>query len=128
MMRIILALLFVAHGIAHLPGFLVPWKIGHSADVPYSPTVLNGAVDLGPVAMRALSTLWVIAALGFVVAGIATVRGDPGWSTLALGVTTFSLVLTFLGCPLSRIGAALNLLLLAILLLGPSLGWSPSGA
>ena len=127
-MRVVLALLFVFHGIAHLPGFLVPWKIVHSADVPYTTTVLGGAVDLGPVGMRALSAFWVLATLGFVMTGIATFRDDPGWVTLALGVTTFSLILTLLGWPLSRIGAVLNLVLLAFLLLGARLGWSPSGA
>jgi hypothetical protein len=64
--------------------------------------------------------------LGFVAAGIATFRGDPGWPTLALGVTTLSSVLTMLGWPLSRVGAALNLLLLAYLVLGNGQGWLPS--
>lgn len=127
-MRIVLALLFVVHGIAHLSGFLVPWKIVQSADAPYTTIVPGGAVDLGPVGMRALSALWVLATLGFVMTGIATFRGDPGWPTLALGVTTLSLILTILSWPLSRIGAALNLVLLAFLLLGARLGCSLTGA
>jgi len=126
-MRIALAFLFVVHGIAHLPGFLVPWRLAAPADMPYTTTVLGGAVDLGPVGIRAMSTLWLLAALAFVAAGIATFRGEAGWPTLALGVTLFSLVLSILGWPQARIGLALNLVLLAYLLLGARLGWLPGG-
>ena len=110
-MRIALALLFIVHGIAHLPGFLVPWRLAAPADMPYTTTVLGGAVDLGPVGIRAMSTLWLLAAL----------------APLALGVTLFSLVLSILGWPQARIGLALNLVLLAYLLLGARLGWLPGG-
>jgi len=124
-MRIALAFLFVVHGIAHLPGFLVPWRLAAPADMPYTTTVLGGAVDLGPVGIRAMSTLWLLAALAFGAAAVATFRGEVGWPTLAVGVTLFSLVLSILGWPQARVGLALNLVLLAYLLLGARLGWLP---
>jgi hypothetical protein len=126
-MRIALALLFIVHGIAHLPGFLVPWKLAAPGEMPYTTTVLGGTVDLGPVGIRAMSTLWVLAALGFVMAGVATFRGETGWPTLAVGVTLFSLLLTVIGWPQARIGLALNLVVLAYLALGARLGWLPLG-
>jgi hypothetical protein len=64
--------------------------------------------------------------LAFVVAGVTTFLDDIAWRTLALSATLASLALTVLGWPYSRIGLALNLLLLVYLLLGAKLGWLPS--
>jgi hypothetical protein len=122
-MRIALAFLFIAHGIAHLPGFLVPWRLAAPAGVPYTTAVIDGAVELGPVGIRVVGGFWLLAALAFVVAGVATFHNSAQWPTLALGVTLFSLGLSVLGWPQARIGLVLNLLLLAYLLLGGRLGW-----
>jgi uncharacterized protein YjeT (DUF2065 family) len=121
-MRIALALLLVLHGIAHLPGFLVPWRLAAPADIPYTTTVLGGTADLGPLGIRMVSLLWLTAALAFVIAGVATFLDDAAWRTLAIGATLASLALTVLGWPQARIGLVLNLMLLAFLFLGARVG------
>ena len=125
-MRTALSFFFIVHGIAHLPGFLVPWRLAAPAEIPYTTTVLGGTADLGPIGIRIVSMLWLVAALAFVVAGVTTFLDDVAWRTLALTATLASLALTVLGWPYSRIGLALNLLLLAYLLWGARLGWLPS--
>ena len=125
-MRIALSLLFIVHGIAHLPGFLVPWRLAAPAGVPYTTTVLAGTADLGSVGIRLVSILWLLAALAFIAAGVATYLDDIAWRTLALGTTVASLALTVIGLPQSRIGLVLNLVLLTYLLAGSSLGWLPA--
>jgi hypothetical protein len=125
--RTALSLFFIVHGIAHLPGFLVPWRLATPAEIPYTTTVLGGTADLGPVGIRIVSVVWLLAALAFVVAGVATFLDDAAWRTLAVAATLASLALTVLGWPYSRIGLVLNLLLLAYLLWGARLGWLPSG-
>jgi hypothetical protein len=52
---------------AHLPGFLVPWRLAAPAGMPYTTTVLGGTADLGSVGIRIVSFLWLLAALAFVV-------------------------------------------------------------
>jgi hypothetical protein len=123
--RLALSLLFIVHGIAHLPGFLVPWRLAAPATMPYTTTVLGGTADLGPVGIRIVSILWLFAAVAFVAAGAATFLEDAAWRTLAITATLASLALTVLGWPQSRIGLALNLLLLAYLIWGARLGWLP---
>ena len=127
-MRIALSLLFIVHGMAHLPGFLVPWRLAAPAGMPYTTRVLGGTADLGPVGIRMVSILWLFAAVAFVVAGAATFLGDAAWRTLAIAATLASLALTILGWPLSRIGLTLDLVLLAYLLLGARLAWFPQPA
>ena len=126
-MRSVLSVLFIIHGIAHLPGFLVPWRLAAPAEMPYTTTVLGGTADLGTVGIRVVSIVWLFAALAFVVAGVATFLDDAAWRTLAVAATLASLALTVLGWPYSRIGLGLNLLLLAYLFGGAKLGWLPEG-
>lgn len=126
-MRVALSLLFIVHGIAHLPGFLVPWRLAAPAEMPYTTTVFGGTADIGPVGIRIVSILWLLTALAFVVAGVATFLDDAGWRTLAIAATLASLALTVLGWPQSRIGLALNLVLLPYLVWGAKLGWLPGG-
>ena len=53
-MRFALAALLIAHGVAHLVGFLVPWKLLSTAEVPYRTTVLGGLIEVGDAGARAL--------------------------------------------------------------------------
>jgi hypothetical protein len=124
-MRIALSVFFLVHGIAHLTGLLVPWQLAPSAEMPYTTRVLGGTADLGPVGIRMVSILWLLAAVAFVVAGAATFLEDAAWRTVAIVATVASLALTVLGWPQSQIGLALNLLLLAYLIWGAKLGWLP---
>ena len=45
-MRFVLALLLVAHGVAHLVGFVASWKLATLAELPYKTTVFSGRVDV----------------------------------------------------------------------------------
>ncbi len=115
-MRLAFAFFLLIHGIAHLPGFVMPWRLATLTGMPYKTTLLNGAVDAGPAGARFIGLLWLIAGLGCIATAVAALRGVPRWPTLALGVLLLSLVLSVLGWPDSSMGLAINLGLLAILL------------
>jgi hypothetical protein len=95
-MRFAFAFFLLIHGIAHLPGFVVPWRLATLTEMPYKTTLLNGAVDAGPVGARVIGLLWLLA---------------------GLGVLVLSLALCVLGWPDSGMGLVINLGLLAILFL-----------
>ena len=116
-MRFAFAFFLLIHGIAHLPGFVVPWRLATLTEMPYKTTLLSGAVDVGPVGARAIGLLWLLAGLGCVATAVAALRGTPGWPTFALGVLGLSLALSVLGWPDSGMGLVINLGLLAILFL-----------
>jgi hypothetical protein len=125
-MRIAVAILLLIHGVAHLPGFVVPWRLAAMPQMPYKTTLLKGSFDAGDAGIRMVGVLWLLAGLGLVAAAVATLRGSSNWPTITLGVLVFSLALCILGWPDSRIGAALNLVLLAALLVGTKAGWLPA--
>jgi hypothetical protein len=67
-MRLAFALFLLVHGIAHLPGFVVAWRLAALREMPYKTTLLDGVVDAGPVGARIVGLLWLLAGLGCVVA------------------------------------------------------------
>ena len=119
-MRFVFAGLLIAHGIAHLVGFAVPWKLMSSAEVPYRTTILGGAIDVGGTGARALGVLWLITALAFVVLAGAVLLGwnVRFWTFAALSL---SIVLCVAGWPDARIGLAVNGVVLTVLLAMPAL-------
>ena len=122
-MRIALSILLLLHGIAHLPGFLVSWRLMKAETVPYGTTIVGGALDVGDAGIRFVGVLWLLVAAACLVAGVAGLRGTTGWPTLALTAVTFSFLLCILGWPAARIGLVVDVALLAVLSVGVWHGW-----
>lgn len=114
-MRTAVAIFMMLHGIAHLPGFVVPWRIATFKDTPYKTTLLAGRIDVGDVGIRIIGVLWLIVAIAFVVAGIAMIADTEWWGAMAGCVALISLVLSLLSLPEARIGVAVNIAILALL-------------
>lgn len=122
-MRIALVVLMALHGIAHLPGFMVPWRLLDSPEMPYETTLLAGRVEVGGGGIRAVGVLWLLAALAFVAAAFG-VWAQRGWGMpLAVGCALASLVLCALAWPRSMIGVPVNAAILLWLLLASHFGW-----
>ena len=113
-----LAFLLFAHGVAHVVGFLVPWRlIPESRSWAYKTTLLGGLVDVGDTGIRVVGVLYLVALAGFAVAAVAVATTQPWWWLLTLVVTVYSLLMTVLGWPEARIGVFLNVAIVAALLL-----------
>ncbi len=119
-MRFALAALLIAHGVAHLVGFVVPWRLVSTAEVPYRTTILGGVTDLGDAGARALGVVWLVAALAFVLLAGAVLAG---WNVRlwVFAMLALSSVLCVVGWPEARIGLVVNAVLLAALLAMPDL-------
>ncbi len=83
-MRILLGVLMILHGFAHVVGFAGPW--GLSKSVPYKTTVLGGHLDLGALGIRVLGLFWLGCAIAFAVTGLATLVRAHWWHSAALVV------------------------------------------
>ena len=116
--RFALGLLMVLHGIAHLPGFVGPWRLATIEGLPYRTTVLGGRLDIGDAGMRVLGAAWLALALGFGLAGALALANRPWWSAAATAAALASLVICLVQLPEARIGAVVDLLLLAALVVG----------
>jgi hypothetical protein len=127
MIRIIAAIFLILHGLIHLIGFLVPWGLVKIDSFKYGTTILAGKIDLGETGIRIVGLLWIVGAIGFVIAGIGLWMVLPWWFTLLMAVTLYSLVLCILGWPDSQYGFYINLIILGVLLFGERVGLSFPG-
>jgi hypothetical protein len=90
-MRVFSGLPMLLHGAAHLPGFVVSWRLAELAEMQYRTTLLAGALDVGDVGIRIVGVVWLVAAVGFWVAGAGALAGRAWWVPLALRVAALSL-------------------------------------
>jgi hypothetical protein len=112
-MRMILAILMVLHGVAHLPGFVNEWRLASLEGLPYRTTILAGRLDLGEQGIRVVGTLWLAAAIAFWAAGAGAFADRPWWIPVAALVALASLVLSLVELPEAKIGVLVNLVILA---------------
>ena len=120
-MLIVATIVLVLHGLIHLMGTAAYMKLAVIQQLPYKTTVLGGRWDLGAGGIAVYGVLWAVAAVGFVVAALAFWFGWAGWQPLLLGVTLLSLALTALDWDVAFAGVILNIVILALLGLGPRL-------
>ena len=120
-MRFVLAFLLVAHGVAHLVGFVSSWKLATLAELPYKTAVFSGRVDVGDAGIRVMGVLWLLAALAFLVAALA-VATETSWAVrFTLAAVIAYLILCVVGWPDARIGVAVNVGLALLLAIGARL-------
>ena len=116
-MRLLLSVVLVGHGVAHLVGFVSSWRLMRLPEVPYRTTIFGGRVDLGDGGIRVVGVLWLLAGVSFVAGAWAVMSGSSVWQlvvTFAFGV---SLVLCFAGWPDARLGFVANGVVLGLALL-----------
>ena len=116
-MRIVLAILMVVHGLAHLVGFAGAWRLAPDG-IPYKTTILAGSVDLGDSGIRAVGLLWLGLAAAFIVVAVGAFGAFQWWPQAALAVAIVSLLLSATEWPEARLGVVLNVAIVAALLTG----------
>jgi hypothetical protein len=122
-MRVLLGGTLLVHGVAHLVGFVVPWRIVTSSEVPYRTTLLGA--DIGQAGVRALGLAWLLVSVLFVVLGASVLRHGAWHYETILTLVGVSVGLCLLGLPESRPGLLANASIGALLLLGWFLGTYP---
>jgi hypothetical protein len=116
--RSIVYVFIILHGLAHLMATSVYWQLTESPDLVYDTAVLGGRVDLGENGIWLYGLLWLIAGLGTALAGIALFTRAAWAKPLLLAVTVFSLALCVLVIEAAKVGILINLAILAALLPG----------
>lgn len=106
------AVFLVAHGVAHIVGFLASWQLRAARDTPDSTWILNGTVDVGDAGMRLFGILWLVAAVAFLAAAVAIWRGNLRFVAV---VTVGSLALCLVGLPNAAVGVWIDVAILVLL-------------
>lgn len=118
MLRLVAGVFLALHGLVHLMGFVVAWKLGTIEGLPYTTTLLNGSWDVGPTGLQVLGLVWLVAALGFVAVGFGIIVRQAWWSSAIFVVAFLSLVITALQWPEAQFGLYIDLAVIAALLIG----------
>lgn len=120
-MRLVLAFLLVAHGVAHLPGFLVAWGLASFPELPYRTTVF-GTLDIGGLGARAIGVGWLVLALSFVaLAAVVAMEVELPAALLPLALGG-SALLCVADWPEARFGFVANTVIAALLVAGERYG------
>jgi hypothetical protein len=129
MLKFILAIPLIMHGLANLAGVIAPWTANLSgfADAPW---LFDRGVKFRSTAGWASSLLWLLSTLLLVGAGVGLLLGEGWWVALAIIGAAFSLAVIFLWWkavpPGARFGAFFDAILLVVLtspLREQVLGW-----
>jgi len=114
MLRRLFAALLLVHGLIHLIGFVVPWRIMELDGFPYTTTAFWDRLELGTTGAQLLGVAWLAIAVAFVVAGIGAWRGDAWAMPLAAIAALLSLPVCLLGSPAAILGVVVNALILIV--------------
>ncbi len=110
------AFVLYAHGLVHLIGPVLYLRLAGIKGFTYKTTLLGGRWELGSAGIGVFGGLWVLAAIGFVVAATAMLLNSSWWLPVLLTVTLFSLVLTGLDSSLAFAGVAVNVGILVFII------------
>lgn len=120
-MRYALSALLAAHGVAHLVGFLVPWRLMAAPEMPFKTTLLAGRVEVGEAGIRVVGALWLLTAVVMVATALGLAVQARWAGSLVLPVLAVSLAMCLVELPQARIGLVLNVVLVPLFLLHPHL-------
>lgn len=123
MVRLLLGLLCVVHGVPHLVGFFAAWRPSAIPELPHKTTVLSGRVDLGEVGIRVLGVGWLLLALAFIGAACLFWFHVPQATGALLSLAIISFVFSLVAWPDSQIGVVVNLIVILLVLAVVRYGW-----
>ncbi|HEY7967024.1 MAG TPA: hypothetical protein VID68_08350 [Solirubrobacteraceae bacterium] len=102
-----------SHGMIHILGFVVAWKLATIHTMSYSTSLLGGSVDVGAGGIRATGVVWLLLAVSFVVGAVEIWR-RASWAPQLIGVTaSVSAVACLLAISTASAGLVIDLGILA---------------
>jgi len=110
--RAFVTVVLAAHGLIHLIGFVVPWRIATLDGFAYRTTAFGGQLSLGETGAQILGLAWLAVAVGFLVAATGIWRAAPWAVPMAGLLAVASLAVCVLGLPETSAGIVVNLALL----------------
>lgn len=117
-MRLVAAGALTLHGLVHLLGFVVPWRLADlgTQGFGYKTTVLAGRLELGVLGARLLGLAWLGVAVAFVLAAVAVARHRRNAHLLVGACAVASLGLCLLDWPLAHAGGVIDIVIIVVLL------------
>jgi hypothetical protein len=115
MWRYLVSAVLALHGLIHAIGFAAAWQLGALTGVTAAPSFPTWNARSAPVLV--LGVLWLMAGAGFVLGGIGLAADRSWWVPAAAASALLSLVLTGMWWQSAPVGIAIDLAVLAFLVL-----------
>jgi len=115
MLRTLMALGLAVHGLIHLIGFVVPFRIAQLQGYAYTTSAAWGHLELGEGGAHVAGVLWLLATVAFLVAAYGIWQGASWAIPLTAIAVGCSLVLCIMGSPAAVAGIAVNVVILAVI-------------
>jgi hypothetical protein len=115
MLRIVAAAFLALHGVVHLFGFVVPWRLSEPSGFTYHTTALNGVLELGEAGAKVLGVFWLALAVAFVIAAIGVLLRRSWGIPLTAATAAISIVVCVVGLPEAGAGIWVNAGILAVI-------------
>lgn len=109
----VIAFVLAAHGLVHFLGPVAYFELAPIPELPYKTTLFGGAVDVGDLGIRLFGLAWAVAGVGFLAVAVGMAVGWASWDRALGAVAVVSLVLTVADWTVAFAGVAVNLVILA---------------
>jgi hypothetical protein len=113
MIQTMAAILLALHGLIHLIGFVVPWRIATLEGLVYRTTAFSGGLVLGDAGVRVIGLIWLGLTFGFLAAGYGVRRGKTWAVGLTGALAAASLMVCVVGLPETVAGVVIDAAILA---------------
>ncbi len=115
LVRAIAVIVIAGHGLIHLIGFVVPWRIAVVEGFTYRTAALNETISLGETGAQVVGIAWLVITAGFLVAAVGLWRQEPWAMSLTAVLAVCSLIVCVLGLPETGAGIVVNGVILAVI-------------
>lgn len=115
----VFAVFLVLHGLVHVIGFTVPWRLGGLRGSEYSTAIVYRSIEVGDAIVKLIGVVWLAAAVALVVVGVMVWRGHALALRATVAVLLLSLAICAIDLPGSVMGLAIDVVLLALLAAAP---------
>jgi hypothetical protein len=113
------AAFLVWHGLIHLLYVAAYWKLAEMEQFPYKTALLNGRWEIGESGIRLFGGLWLVAAIGFVIAAIGLGTKQDWLPPVLVAVALLSLVISALDWNVAYGGVGIGLVIVLAVIVGP---------
>ncbi len=115
MENIIFTIVLIIHAIAHLPGFVMSFKLAEIKELPYSTKIFFKKVEIGEFGIKIYGVIWLLLSLVFLIAVFFIIFDKPVFKETVLAASILSLLISTAGLPETKFGVIINLLLIVYL-------------
>ena len=115
MINTIFTIILLIHAIAHLPGFIMAFKLAEIKELPFSTKIFFKKIEIGEIGIKIYGLVWLVLSIIFFVSVLFILFDKPVYKDTVLVASLLSLIISIGGLPETKYGVIINLLIIIYL-------------